>query len=454
MLNREEATALLSESNAKKNKSYAVLTFGCQQNEHDSEIISGVLEECGFLPSDINDADVIIFNTCAVRETAEEKVIGKIGALKALKYKKKDLVIGIGGCMTAIEKTADYIFKTFPFVSFVFGTNAISSLPELVLKATNGKRTKGVEGDAVISEELPAIRRESYRADISVMYGCNNFCSYCIVPYTRGREKSREPEMIIAEVKKAVEGGAKEIMLLGQNVNSYGKGLETEITFAKLLDKIASLPGDFRIRFMTSHPKDATDELLLVMARHEKICKHLHLPVQCGSDRVLCDMNRRYDVSKYLSIIKRARELMPDLTVTSDIIVGFPTETKEDFEGTLSLCREVEYDSLFTFIYSRRSGTKAAEMTPVSTDEEIHSRFNSLLSLQNEISKKKNDMRVGKTLKVLVTGVSENNPEMLAARTEGNRIVHFRGDAALTGSFAYVKITDAKTWSLFGEQTK
>ncbi len=452
-MNREEATALLLSSNAKKNKSYAVLTFGCQQNEHDSEIISGVLEECGFLPSDINDADVIIFNTCAVRETAEEKVIGKIGALKALKYKKKDLVIGIGGCMTAIEKTADYIFKTFPFVSFVFGTNSISSLPKLIYNASNGRRQKGAKEDEVISEELPVKRRESYRADISVMYGCNNFCSYCIVPYTRGREKSREPEMIIAEVKKAVEGGAKEIMLLGQNVNSYGKELSTPVTFAKLLDRIASLEGDFRIRFMTSHPKDATDELLLVMARHEKICKHLHLPVQCGSDRVLLDMNRRYDVKRYLSIIKKARELMPDITLTSDIIVGFPTETSEDFEGTLALCREVEYDSLFTFIYSKRSGTKAAEMTPAATEKEIHDRFDRLVSLQNEISKRKNDKRVGKTLRVLVTGVSENDPNKLSARSEGNGIVHFEGDPSLTGSFVNVKITSAKTWSLFGEQT-
>ena len=452
MLERYEATARLREINGKQNKSYAVLTFGCQQNEHDSEIISGVLEECGFLPSDINDADVIIFNTCAVRETAEEKVIGKIGALKALKYKKKDLVIGIGGCMTAIEKTADYIFKTFPFVSFVFGTNSVSSLPSLVLNAVLGKRQNGAPDDEIIPEDLPAIRREGYRADISVMYGCNNFCSYCIVPYTRGREKSREPEAIISEAKRAIAGGAMEIMLLGQNVNSYGKGLSSPVTFAKLLDRIASLDGDFRIRFMTSHPKDATDELLEVMAKHEKICKHLHLPVQCGSDRVLLDMNRRYDVKKYLSIINKARALMPDITLSSDIIVGFPTETEEDFEGTLSLCREVEYDSLFTFIYSRRSGTRAAEMVPVSTEKEIHGRFDRLVSLQNEISRRKNEALVGKSLRVLVTGISETDSEMLAARSEGNRIVHFKGSPLQKGSFVNVKITSAKTWSLFGEQ--
>ncbi len=427
---------------------YYIETFGCQQNERDSEIIAGILEDLGFLPSDVSSADIIIFNTCAVRETAEEKIKGKIGALKALRYKNKNLVIGIGGCMTAVRETAEEIYKTFPFVSFVFGTGALEKLPRLIKDAFNGRRTPFGDESSEIPEELPSVRRDPYRADVSVMYGCDNFCTYCIVPYTRGRERSRLPDEILKEVSAAVKGGAKEITLLGQNVNSYGKGLPEKISFPELLSAVASLDGDFRVRFMTSHPKDASDALFEAMAANPKICRHLHLPVQSGSDRVLKAMNRRYTAAHYISLIKKARALIPDLVVTSDIIVGFPGETEEDFEETLDLLREIRFDSLFTFIYSVRRGTRAATMEGKIDEKTAHDRFDRLVALQNAVSRAENEALVGKTLRLLVTGKSETDPAVLAARSEGNRLCHLKADPSLIGKFVNAEIISAKTWSL------
>lgn len=452
-MNFTDYSRLLKSENGIETKYYHIETFGCQQNEHDSEIIAGILESLGYHPAELKEADVIIFNTCAVRETAEDKVFGKIGALKPLKKAKKDIIIGIGGCMTAIKSSADMLYKKFPFISFVFGTNALSLLPEFIYKAKNGKRTPFMPDVATgIPEGLPQVRREAFKADISVMYGCDNFCSYCIVPYARGRERSREPDEIIKEVTKAVNMGAKEITLLGQNVNSYGKNLENPITFAELLRRICKIEGDFRVRFMTSHPKDASLELIDVIASEEKICKHLHLPLQSGSNKILTDMNRKYTTEKYLEIINYAKKKIPDLTVTSDIIVAFPGETEEDFEGTLKICEQIKFDLLFTFIYSPRTLTKAAEMKDKFIDEKTaHARFERLLALQNAISKEKNELLLGKTLKVLVTGASENDKTVTASRTEGNKLVHFKTGKDLKGSFALVKITGVKTWSLEGE---
>ncbi len=430
-----------------------VETYGCQQNVNDSQRIEGMLIEMGYtLTDDREKADVIIFNTCAIRENAHARVFGNLGALKHLKEKKPSLIIGICGCMAQQEHIAKRIKAKYRHVGLIFGTHALWKFPSLLLNALEqNERVIDISGNENIAEGLPVNYDGGARAFVSVMYGCNNFCSYCIVPYVRGRERSRLEEDILEEISSLAKTGVKEVMLLGQNVNSYGKDRGEKDAFALLLKKVCQIDGIERIRFMSSHPRDISEKLLQTMAEEEKICNQLHLPLQSGSSKVLSDMNRHYDRERYLSIVKKAKELMPDICLTTDIIVGFPTETEEDFEDTLSILREVEYDSLFSFIYSPRVGTKAAEWENASTEEEIDARFKRLLELQNTISYKKNLRHEGKIEKVLVSGKSKTDSEMLSGRNYANKIVNFRGDESLTGKIIDVKITKAQTWILYGE---
>ncbi len=430
-----------------------VETYGCAQNENDSERLRGMLADMGYgFCDDVKNADLIIYNTCAVRENAELRVFGNLGALKHLKSKKPSLIIGVCGCMIQQPHIAEQIKKKYKHVDMVFGTHVLYKFPQFLDDALKDKRVVDIEdSEGRIFEGISSKRDEPPLAKIPIMYGCNNFCTYCIVPYVRGRERSRSVENIISEVEDVAAQGYKEVMLLGQNVNSYGNDLDDGISFARLLEKVCRVDGIERIRFMTSHPKDISDELIEVMARENKICKQLHLPVQCGSDRILKKMNRSYDREKYLDIVRKVREKMPHIVLTSDVIVGFPGETNEDFEGTMDILRQVEYDMIFSFIYSKRKGTPAAEMEDCLTAEEKHRNFERMVELQNEISKKKNDAYFGKIEKVLVEGESKTNPEFLSGRTDGGKIVNFRGDSSLVGELVDVKITEVKTWSLLGE---
>lgn len=430
-----------------------VETFGCQQNVNDSQRIQGMLLEMGYsLTEDRKEADVIIFNTCAVRENAEARVFGNLGALKALKAKKPGLIIGVCGCMIQQEHIAKRIKSKYRHVDMIFGTHTLWKFPELMENALeHSERVYDISGSGVIAEGIPVNYDGGRKAFVSVMYGCNNFCSYCIVPYVRGRERSRLREDILKEIQCLAESGVCEVMLLGQNVNSYGKDRGEKDAFAALLRDVCKIDGIERIRFMSSHPKDISPLLLHTMAEEPKICNQLHLPLQSGSTRVLSEMNRVYTREKYLEIIKLAKELMPDITLTTDIIVGFPTETEEDFLETLSILKEVGYDSIFSFIYSKREGTKAALMENAATEEEIDNRFKRLLDVQNAVSLERNKRHEGRIEKVLVEGASKTDPGMLTGRTEGNKIVNFKGDKALTGTFADVKITKAQTWILCGE---
>ena len=433
---------------------YALVeTYGCQQNVNDSQRIEGMLMEMGYtLTGDREKADVIIFNTCAIRENAHSKVFGNLGALKHLKAKKPSLIIGVCGCMAQQEHIAKRIKSKYRHVGLVFGTHALYKFPALLSDALEqNERVIDISGEGSIAEGLPVNYDGGARAFVSIMYGCNNFCSYCIVPYVRGRERSRLEQDILEEISSLAKTGVKEVMLLGQNVNSYGKDRGEADAFALLLKKVCKVDGIERIRFMSSHPKDISDKLLQTMAEEEKICNQLHLPLQSGSSKILSDMNRHYDRERYLSIVKKARELMPDICLTTDIIVGFPTETEADFEDTLSILREVEYDSIFSFIYSPRVGTKAAEWENVSTQEEIDLRFKKLLDVQNEISYKRNLRHEGEIHKVLVSGKSKTDGEMLSGRNYANKIVNFRGDESLAGKIIDVKITKAQTWILYGE---
>ena len=430
-----------------------VRTYGCQQNVSDSEKIKGLLLAMGCeLAQDSDDADIIVFNTCAVRENAEDRVFGNVGALKALKKKKPGLIIALCGCMTEQPHVAEKLKSSFPFVDLVFGTNAIHLLPQMLYEVlTNKKRVfrQGVN-DNLIHEGLPIKRESGLKAFIPIMHGCDNFCSYCIVPYVRGREKSRTSSAILSEFSQVVREGYKDITLLGQNVNSYGKNLPEDINFAELLRKVDDVEGDYWLRFMTSHPKDATRELVDVMAQGKHICRHLHLPFQSGSDKVLKRMNRHYTCEKYLEIVSYIKEKMPDISLTSDVIVGFPGETYDDFCETLSLIKEVGFTSLFTFIYSKRVGTPAAKMDDPISSEEKSAWFQELLQVQNEITSQQCQKYVGQTIKVLVEGDSTKSG-YLTARTQGNIIVDLQGDESLIGKFAMVKIVDTQNWFLKGE---
>lgn len=428
-------------------------TYGCQQNENDTERIRGMLSEAGFdFTDDPEKADVVIYNTCAVRENAEQKVFGRLGILKHIKEQRRNMLIGICGCMVQQEHITEKIRKVHPQVDLIFGTHALYKMPQLLYEAMHRKKTVvDIEDSAgAIAEDIPILRDTKEKAWVSVMYGCNNFCSYCIVPYVRGRERSREPEAVLSEVRKLVEGGCTEISLLGQNVNSYGKDLERDVDFSDLMRMVNDIEGVRRIRFMTSHPKDLSDKLIQTIRDCDKVCNQLHLPFQAGSDRVLKEMNRKYTKAQYLEKIEKVKREIPGISLSTDVIVGFPTETNEDFEETLDVLRRVEFDNIFSFIYSKREGTPAAKLDFVLSDEEIHKNFNRLLEVQNEISKRKNDAYVGRIETVLVEGVSKNDENMLSGRCESSKIVNFRGDKSLIGKYVKVKITQSHTWSLNG----
>ena len=431
-----------------------VVTYGCQQNVADSEKIKGMLHEMGYgFTEERTKAQLILFNTCAVREHAEDRVFGNVGALKKYKHEHPGVVIACCGCMMQQQHIAEKIKKSFPFVDLVFGTHVIHQLPGLLYKTLTGKKRvfEIPDMDGVIAEGVPVLRDEEKRAWLPIMYGCNNFCTYCIVPYVRGRERSRDPQDILKEARELVQNGCKEITLLGQNVNSYGKNLEPKVTFAQLLRMINDIDGDFRIRFMTSHPKDCTRELLETMAQCDKVAKHLHLPFQSGNDRVLKAMNRNYTREKYISLIRYAKELMGDaLSITSDIIVGFPGETYEEFQDTLSLIEEVRFTSLFTFIYSPRNGTPAARMPDPVPAEEKGRWLRELLAVQEKISAENMKKYAGKTFKCFVYGKGKLGEHSLEARTDGNLIVEFDGDESLIGSFKNITVTEPLTYVLKG----
>ena len=427
-----------------------VETYGCQQNEADSERIRGILIESGYaIAQSAEGADVVVMNTCAIREHAEQRVFGNLGALTHTKRRHPGQKIFLCGCMAGQTVVTDRIKKSYPHVDGVFSTHHLWQFAEILYSVlTSGKRVFYIEDEAgSIAEGLPQSRDNTLKAWVSIMYGCNNFCTYCIVPYVRGRERSRRSEDILAECRSLIEGGTKEITLLGQNVNSYGKDLEGGMDFADLLEAICQIPGEFLVRFMTSHPRDAGKKLFDTMAANPKIAKQLHLPFQSGSSRVLKAMNRHYDREKYLEAVTYAKSVMPELVLTSDVIVGFPGETEEEFEETLSLIEQVRYDSLFTFIFSPRPGTPAAKMEDPTPKEEKNRRFDKLCALQNSISEEIHQSYMGKTMRCLVDG---QDKDCLTARTEGGRLVRFAGSESLIGTYQNITITGSTTWSLTG----
>ena len=428
-----------------------VETYGCQQNEADSQTLRGLLSQCGYeIAQEAEGADVVIMNTCAIREHAEQRVFGNLGALTHTKRRHPAQKIFLCGCMAGEEKVSARVKESYPYVDGVFSTHHLWQFPEILYNVLTKKKRQFYVADEAgsIAEGIPQVRDSKLKAWVSIMYGCNNFCTYCIVPYVRGRERSRRPEAILEECRQLAESGCKEITLLGQNVNSYGKDLDCGMDFADLLAQIAQLPGDFLIRFMTSHPRDASAKLFDTMAKYPKIAKQLHLPFQSGSSRVLKAMNRHYDRETYLSKVRYAKSVMPELVLTSDVIVGFPGETEEEFEETISLIEEVRYDSLFTFIFSPRTGTPAAKMEDPTPKEEKNRRFDKLCARQNAISEDIHKSYIGKTLRCLVDGKDKDN---LTARTEGGRLVRFQGPETLIGSYQNLRITGATTWSLTGE---
>lgn len=429
-------------------------TWGCQMNENDSEKMLGMLNNIGYEETeDKEEADLIIFNTCLIRENAELKVYGNIGALKALKERKPDLIIGICGCMMQKEHIRKKLLESYRQVDLIFGTHNYHTLPELIERVKHSRKTVfdvWDDNDKVI-ENLPIHRKYEFKAYLDIMYGCNNFCTYCVVPYTRGREKSRKPDDIVEEITKLVADGYKEVTLLGQNVNSYGKNLDDPITFGELMGKIALIDGLERLRFMTSHPKDISVELLEVMAAHDNICNQLHLPVQSGSNNVLKAMNRNYTKERYLKMINKARELMPDITISTDLIVGFPGETEEDFQETLDLVKEVEYDLAFMYLYSIREGTPAATMENQIPEKVKHERFDRLVEVVNDFAMASNLKQVGREVDVLVEGISKTDETTLSGRTKTHKLIHFEGTEELIGQIVKVKITSAKSFNLSGE---
>ena len=436
---------------------YYIETWGCQMNEEDSEKLSGMLKRIGYTRTENKEeAGIILFNTCCVRENAENKVFGNLGALKNLKKKNPDLIIGICGCMMQQEGMADRILKEFPYVNIIFGTHNAYKFPEYL----NRVRTEGVQIKEIFNKEtdivegLPIDRESSVKAFVTIMYGCNNFCTYCIVPYVRGRERSRKPEDILKEIRELVAQGYKEITLLGQNVNSYGKGLEEDVDFAKLLRMINEIEGLERVRFMTSHPKDLTLDVIMAIKECDKLCEQIHLPVQSGSNSILKKMNRHYTREYYLDLVKKIKEEIPGATLTTDIIVGFPGETEEDFQDTLELVKEVGYSSAFTFIYSRRNNTPADMMLNQVSEEDKHHRFNRLVAAVNERVIAQNKAEEGNILEVLVEGNSKNDAEKLTGRTRTGRLVNFTGEGISAGDIVNVKITRAQNFSLIGEAIK
>ena len=431
-----------------------VHSFGCQQNVNDGEKIKGVLTDIGFgLAARPEDADLIVFNTCAVREHAEQRVFGNVGALKGLKEANPKLLIAVSGCMAQQKEIVEKFKKHYPFVDIVFGVNGIDTLPDILCeKLATRKRVLRMPAErGEIIEDMPIRRDSTFRAWLPIMYGCDNFCSYCIVPYVRGRERSRNPKDIIREIESLVADGVVEVMLLGQNVNSYGKTLEEPMTFAQLLQEIEKIEGLERIRFMTSHPKDLSDELIEVMAQSQKICKHLHLPVQSGSTRILEKMNRRYTKEHYLGLVEKIKAAVPDISLTTDIIVGFPGETEEDFQETLDVVRKVRYDSAFTFIYSKRTGTPAAVLEEQVPEEIVKDRFDRLLKEVQSISAEVCSVHTKTVQRVLVESVNDHDDSLVTGRMSNNLLVHFPGEKDLVGKLVDVRLDTCKGFYYLGE---
>lgn len=432
---------------------HLIITYGCQMNEHDSENMLAILESIGYKPTENKEeADMIIINTCLIRENAELRVYGKLGEFKVLKKKKPGLIIAVCGCMMQKEEARKVIKEKHRFVDLIFGTHNIYKLPELLYNMEQSERMMidvWEEGGEII-EGIPAKRKYDYKAFVNIMYGCNNFCSYCIVPYTRGREKSREVSDIVSEIEQLVKEGTKEITLLGQNVNSYGKTLENKTSFAELLREIDKIEEMDRVRFMTSHPKDLSDDLIEAMRDCDSVCEQIHLPFQAGNDRVLKAMNRKYTKEHYLGLIEKIKKEIPDITISTDIIVGFPGETYEEFCDTIDVVKKAQFDSAFTFLYSVREGTPAAEMENQVPEEEKNRRFQELLKVLHPINNERNQRMLGSLESVLIEDVSKNNPEKLAGRTRGGKLVNVSGDKSLIGQIVNVRIDEARTWSLEG----
>lgn len=439
---------------AGKDMKFLLRTYGCQMNEHDSETIAGILTQLGYSSTDDEEeADIILFNTCAIREGAEDKVFGELGHMKRLKRNNPNIILGVCGCMSQEESVVNKILKSYPHVDLIFGTHNIHRLPVLVRDAMFSKEMVievwSKEGDII--ENMPKIREGNIKAWVNIMYGCDKFCTYCIVPYTRGKERSRRPEDVIAEVRDLARQGFKEIMLLGQNVNAYGKDLtDMKYGFGDLMDEIRKIDIP-RIRFTTSHPRDFDDHLIEVLAKGGNLLEYIHLPVQSGSTEVLKKMARKYTREHYLELVRKIKAAIPNVSLSTDIIVGFPGETEEQFLETLSLVEEVEYDFAYTFMYSPREGTPAAVMEDTVPEDVKKNRLHRLMEVQNRISLAKNLKLQGEIVEVLVEGESKNNPEVLAGRTRTNKLVHFPGDQSLIGQIVDVRIIDAKTWTLHGE---
>ncbi len=428
-------------------------SFGCQMNENDSEKLSGMLEAMGYMHTDkLEDSDLVLYNTCCVRENAELKVYGHLGALKAMKERNKDMVIAVCGCMMQQKTVVEHLMKKYRHVDLIFGTHNIHKFPELLHKAIHSDSTVAdVESsEGSIAEGVPIKREQGVKAWLTIMYGCNNFCSYCIVPYVRGRERSRQVPDIVAEARLLGHQGFKEITLLGQNVNSYGLDRKDGSSFAGLLRSLEEVEGLERVRFMTSHPKDLSEELILAMRDCKKVCEHLHLPVQAGSNAILREMNRKYTREYYFELVEKIRAQIPDISLTTDIIVGFPGETEEDFEQTLDLVEKVRFDYVYTFLYSKRTGTPAAQREEQVAEAAKKKRFDALLDLQNRIGRELNAPLAGKSVEVLVEGTSKNSLSTMTGRTRTNKIVNFKGEKELTGRLIDVKIKNAGTWSLDG----
>lgn len=433
---------------------YHLMTFGCQMNDRDSELLAGMLHEMGYVPTEsIDESDIILLNTCCVRETAENKVYGRIGELKALKSQKPDVILGICGCMTQQPEMGEKIRRRAPHVDLIFGTHNLHQLPELVNRVKEERKTVidvwETEGDIV--ENVPSKRIDGIKAQVTIMYGCNNFCTYCIVPYVRGRERSRNVKDIVREVGQLAAEGYKEVTLLGQNVNSYGKDLEPRLEFADLLLELDRVPGLDRIRYMTSHPRDFNERLIEVIDASNNVCEQFHLPVQAGSNNVLRKMNRGYTKEGYMDLVGKIRAKNPAAGITTDFIVGFPGETDEDFAETIDLVEKVRFDAAFTFVYNKRSGTPAAEMPDQVPDQVKKERIQKLISTQNKISQEKNLTELGKVHEVLIEGVNKNDAEKLEGRTRTNKHVLIKADKALIGSIVKVRIIEAGTWHLDGE---
>ncbi|WP_230399971.1 tRNA (N6-isopentenyl adenosine(37)-C2)-methylthiotransferase MiaB [Novisyntrophococcus fermenticellae] len=454
----ELARGLVEEKSkaAGRKLTFCVVTFGCQMNARDSEKLEGILEQVGYMKSEDENSDFVIYNTCTVRENANLRVYGRLGSLNRMKQNNPHMMIGLCGCMMQEPHVIEKLRKSYRFVNLVFGTHNIYKFAELLVQ-TLVQETMVIDiwkdTDKIV-EDLPVDRKYAFKSGVNIMFGCNNFCSYCIVPYVRGRERSRAPKDILKEIELLVADGVKEVMLLGQNVNSYGKNLEDPITFARLLEEIVKIEGLKRVRFMTSHPKDLSDELIEVMGKYPKICNHLHLPLQSGSTKILKVMNRHYTKEQYLKLVEKLRKAVPDISLTTDIIVGFPGETEEDFEETMDVVRQVRFDSAFTFIYSKRSGTPAADMDTQVPDAVIKERFGRLLKEVQKISAEETGRLAGTVQEVLVEGTNDHDPSLVTGRMTNNLLVHFPGDESMIGTFRRVSLDNCKGFYYIGTERR